>query len=51
MVAEKFEHRLCFLIFFYKVSLKRPFDTTEEIQVEPQRVLDTLIEKDFQEAF
>jgi hypothetical protein len=28
----------------------RRFDTTE-IQAEPQRVLDTLTEKDFQEAF
>jgi hypothetical protein len=27
------------------------FDTTEEIQPEMQRVLDTLTEKDFQEAF
>jgi len=27
------------------------FDTIEEIQAEPQRVLDTLIGKDFQEAF
>jgi len=26
-------------------------DTTEEIQAESQRVLDTLIEKDFQEVF
>jgi len=35
-----------------KLKLKgRRFDTTEEIQVESQRVLDTLIEKDFQEAF
>jgi len=29
----------------------RRFDTTEAIQAESQRVLDTLIEKDFQEAF
>jgi hypothetical protein len=27
------------------------FDNTEEIQAETQRVLDTLMEKDFQEAF
>jgi hypothetical protein len=27
------------------------FDTTEEIQAESQRVLDTLTEKDFQEVF
>jgi hypothetical protein len=27
------------------------FDTIEEIQAESQRVLDTLTEKDFQEAF
>jgi hypothetical protein len=29
----------------------RRFDTSEEIQVESQTVLDTLKEKDFQEAF
>jgi len=29
----------------------RWFDTTEEIQAETQKVLDTLTEKDFQEAF
>jgi hypothetical protein len=29
----------------------RRFDTIEEIHDEPQRVLDTLTEKDFQEAF
>jgi len=35
-----------------KLKLKgRRFDTFEEIQAESQRVLDTLIEKDFQEAF
>jgi hypothetical protein len=35
-----------------KLLLKgRRFDTIEEIQTESQRVLDTLIEKDFQEAF
>jgi hypothetical protein len=35
-----------------KLKLKgRRFDTTEEIQAESQRVLDTVTEKDFQEAF
>jgi hypothetical protein len=35
-----------------KLKLKeRRFDTIEEIQAESQRVLDTLIERDFQEAF
>ena len=35
-----------------KLKLKgRRFDTIEEIQAESQRVLDTLIEKDLQEAF
>jgi hypothetical protein len=35
-----------------KLKLKgRRFDTIEEIQAELQRVLDTLTEKDFQEAF
>jgi hypothetical protein len=35
-----------------KLKLKgRRFDTTEEIQGESKRVLDTLTEKDFQEAF
>jgi len=35
-----------------KLKLKgHRFDTIEEIQAESQRVLDTLIEKDFQEAF
>ena len=29
----------------------RRFDTIEEIQTESQRVLDTLIEKDFQKSF
>jgi NADPH:quinone reductase-like Zn-dependent oxidoreductase len=34
------------------LKLKGPrFDTFEEIQVESQRVLDTVTEKDFQEAF
>ena len=39
---------------FSKMTLKlkgRRFDTTEEIQAESQRVLDTLVEKDFQKAF
>jgi len=39
---------------FPKMELKlkgRRFDTIEAIQAESQRVLDTLIEKDFQEAF
>jgi hypothetical protein len=35
-----------------KLKLKgRQFDTIEEIQAEMQKVLDTLTEKDFQEAF
>jgi hypothetical protein len=35
-----------------KLKLKgRRFDTTEEIQVESQRLLDTLKEEDSQEAF
>jgi len=35
-----------------KLKLKgRRFDTTGEIKAELQRVLDTLIEKDFQEVF
>jgi len=35
-----------------KLKLKgRRFGATEEIQAESKRVLDTLIEKDFQEAF
>jgi len=35
-----------------KLKLKgRRFDTNEEIQAETQKVLDTLTEKDFQEAF
>jgi hypothetical protein len=44
---------LCDFFLFSKMKLKlkgRRFDTTEEIQAESQRVLDTLIEKDFQEA-
>jgi transposase len=39
---------------FPKIKLKlkgRRFDTIEEIKAESQRVLDTLTEKDFQEAF
>jgi hypothetical protein len=35
-----------------KLKMKgRRFDTIEEIQAETPRVLDTLTEKDFQEAF
>jgi hypothetical protein len=35
-----------------KLKLKgHRFDTIEEIQAESQRVLDTVTEKDFQEAF
>jgi hypothetical protein len=35
-----------------KLKLKgRQYDNIEEIKAESQRVLDTLIEKDFQEAF
>jgi hypothetical protein len=44
----------CDFFLFPKIKLKlkgRRFDTTEEIQTESQRVLDTLREKDFQEAF
>jgi hypothetical protein len=44
----------CDFFLFPKIKLKLKglwFDTTEEIQAESQRVLDTLIEKDFQEAF
>ena len=41
-----------FLFPKMKLNLKgRRFGTIEEIQAESQRVLDTLIEKDFQEAF
>jgi hypothetical protein len=39
---------------FPKIKLKlkgRRFDTTEEIQTEKQRLLDSLTEKNFQEAF
>jgi hypothetical protein len=44
----------CDLFIFQKMKLKpkgRRFDTIEEIQAESQRVLDTVREKDFQEAF
>jgi len=44
----------CDFFLFPKMKLKlkrRRFVTIEEIQAESQRVLDTLIEKDFQEAF
>jgi len=44
----------CDLFLFPKMKLKlkgRRFDTIEETQAESQRLLDTLIEKDFQEAF
>jgi hypothetical protein len=41
-----------FLVLKMKLKLKgRRFDTIEEIQAESQRVLDTVIEKDFQETF
>jgi hypothetical protein len=41
-----------FLLPKIKLKLKgRRFDTNEEMQAESQRVLDTLTEKDFQEAF
>jgi hypothetical protein len=44
----------CDFLLFPKLKLKlkgRRFDTIEEIQAESQRVLDTLTEKYFQEAF
>jgi hypothetical protein len=44
----------CDFFLFPKMKLKlkgRRLDTIEEIQAESQRVLDTLAEKDFQEAF
>ena len=44
----------CDFFLFPKMELKlkgRQFDTIEEIQAEMQKVLDTLTEKDFQEAF
>jgi hypothetical protein len=41
-----------FLLSEMKLKLKeRRFDTIEEIQAESQRVLDTLTEKEFHEAF
>jgi hypothetical protein len=45
---------LCDFFLFPKLKLKlkaRWFDTIEEIHAESQSVLDTLTEKDFQEAF
>jgi hypothetical protein len=42
------------IFLFSKMKLKPKllrFDTTEEIQAESSRVLDTLTEKDFLEAF
>jgi hypothetical protein len=44
----------CHFFLFPKMKLKLKgyqFDTIEEIQTESQRVLDTVTEKDFQEAF
>jgi len=44
----------CDFFLFPKTELKpkgRRFDTIDEIQAESQTALDTLIEKDFQEAF
>jgi hypothetical protein len=44
----------CHFFLFPKMKLKlkgRRFDTIEEIQAESQRVLYTLTEKDFREAF
>jgi hypothetical protein len=44
----------CDFFLFPKKTVKlkgRRFDTTEDIQAESQKVLDTLTEKDFQEAF
>jgi hypothetical protein len=44
----------CDFFLFPKMKLKlkgRRFGTIEEIQAESQRVLDTLTDKDFQEAF
>jgi predicted acetyltransferase len=44
----------CDFFVFLKMKPKlkgRRFDTIEEIQAELQRVLDTVTEKDFQEAF
>jgi hypothetical protein len=45
---------VCAFFLFPKMKLKLKgcqFHTTEEIQAELQTVLDTLIEKNFQEAF
>jgi hypothetical protein len=45
---------LCEFFLFPKIKLKlkgRRFDTTKAIQAESHRVLNTLTEKDFQEAF
>jgi hypothetical protein len=40
------------MMMMMKLKLKgRRFDTTEEIQTESRRVLDTLTEKDLQKAF
>jgi hypothetical protein len=44
----------CDFFLFPKMKLKlqgHRFDTSEEIQAESQRVLDTLTEKDFQKMF
>jgi hypothetical protein len=44
----------CDFFLFSKIKLRlkgRRFDTIEMIQAESQRVLDTVTEKDFQEAF
>jgi hypothetical protein len=44
----------CDFFLFPKVKLKltgRRFDTIEDIQAESKRVLDSVTEKDFQEAF
>jgi len=44
----------CDFFLFAKMKLKlkgHRFDANEEIQAKLERVLDTLIEKDFQEAF
>jgi hypothetical protein len=44
----------CNFFLFPKMKLKlkgRRYDTTEEIQVKSQRVVDTLTEKNFQEVF
>jgi hypothetical protein len=41
----------CDFFLFQKMKLKGHWFDTNEIQVELPRVLDTLTEKDFQEAF